>query len=576
MKLKLQSIICLAGIFMLSFNSGILAQALSGNYTINSAIVTGGTNFQSFNDFASSINSNGISASVIATVEPGSGPYQESVIFNNISGVSSAATVTLEGSSETITALTTTTDRHVVRLTDCSFFNINNLHVLRDSASTGGFYGIHIFNTGSDITISNCNIEIGTSNSTLHGSIVASGSETSILTTGDFHRLSITGNTTHGGGYGVTVFGLLSNLASDILIEDNDIMDFHDNGVYLRETNGALINGNRFDKNTGNTTGINAIQIAQAANINTTISNNIIKVSQTTNGTMTIRGIYLFNGTGHKVFNNVIHDVNLVSGNFVGIEVRTAATAPKIYFNTISLDNPNATTGNLYGIKEELGNTNTEIRNNMISISQPSSSMKAALVIASNSTVGSTFNSDYNNMYVPGGNITMKSTSTPTFYPTIADWQNASTQDMNSSVVDPAFVSMTDPTPTNLSIDNTGITLVGYDVDVLGNLRNIPPDIGAYEFIGTGINTISSISSLEVYPNPVRNYLTVKIPQVKSNVITLSIYSQDGKLLQESKESIVPSGEIAINIESLSPGLYFIKAISDAELFQGTFVKMLN
>ncbi|TAH42768.1 MAG: T9SS type A sorting domain-containing protein [Bacteroidetes bacterium] len=573
MKVKLHFIICLAGIFMFSFNSGIKAQALAGNYTINSAIATGGTNFQSFNDFASSINSNGVSANVIATVEPGSGPYQESVIFSNITGTSSGATITLEGSGETITALTTTTDRHVVRLTDCSFFTINNLYVTRDPASTGGFYGIHIFNTGYDITISNCNIDIGTSNSTLHGSIVASGSETSILTTGDFHRLTITGNTTRGGGYGVSVFGLISNLASDILIEDNDIMDFHDNGVYLRETNGALINGNRFDKNTGNTTGINAIQIAQAANINTTISNNFIKISQTTNGTMTIRGIYLFNGTGHKVFNNVIHDVNLVTGNFVGIEVRTGATSPKIYFNTISLDNPNATSGNLYGIKEELSNTNSEIRNNMISISQSSSGIKAALVLGATATLGSAFNSDYNNMYVPGGNIAMKSSSSPTFYPTITDWQNASTQDMNSSILDPAFVSMTDPTPTNLSLDNTGITIAGYDVDVLGNLRNMPPDIGAIEFIGTGINKISGISSLDVYPNPVKNYLTVKMHPFNSNVIKISIYSQDGKLLQASNENISATSEIIINTESFSQGLYFIKAISEAELFQGSFVK---
>ncbi len=576
MKFKLYSFLSLFIFFTLSHGARLLAQPLSGIYSINSAIATGGTNFQSFNDFASSINSNGISSSVIVTVQPGSGPYQESVIFNSISGVSSSSTITLEGSGETITALTTTTDRHVVRLTDIRFFTINNLHVVRDPASTGGFYGIHIFNTGSDITISNCDIDIGTSNSTLHGSIVASGSETSILTTGDFHRLTITGNATHGGGYGVTVFGLVSNLASDILIEDNDIMDFHDNGVYLRETDGALINGNRFDKNTVNTTGINAIQIAQAANINTTISNNFIKISQTTNGSMTIRGIYLFNGTGHKVFNNVIYDVNLVSGNFVGIEIRTGATAPKIYFNTISIDNPNATTGNLYGIKEELSNTNTEIRNNMISISQPSSGTKAALYLGATATLSSAFNSDYNNMYVPGGNIAIKGTSTPTTYRTLSDWQNVSTQDMNSSDLDPAFVSLADPTPTNLSLDNTGVTIGGFDVDVFGTLRNSPPDIGAIEFVGTGVNGINSISSLDLYPNPAADYIVVKLPKLQSKNIKLCMYSPQGKLIRELNESILPGSEIHVNTESLSRGLYFIQGVAESEIVQGSFLKILN
>jgi hypothetical protein len=101
------------------------------------------------------------------------------------------------------------------------------------------------------------------------------------------------------------------------------------------------------------------------------IYGNFIKVSQVDNGTMPFRGIYLFNGTGHRVFNNVIHDVNLTSGNFTAIEVRTAGTAPEIYFNTISLDNPNTSSGELFGIAEELSNTNSIIRNNIISITQP-------------------------------------------------------------------------------------------------------------------------------------------------------------------------------------------------------------
>ena len=570
--LFLQKLFLICALF--SFVS-VNAQPLSGNYTINSALVTAGTNFQTFNDFAASINTNGISASVIATVEPGSGPYQESVIFNNIVGVSSVATVSLEGSGETITALTSTTDRHVVRLTDIRFFAINNLVVRRDPASTGGFYGIHIYNTGSDINIINRDIDIGVSNSTLHGSIVASGSETSILTTGDFHRLNITGNTTRSGGYGITVFGLLGNLASDIVIENNDIFDFHDNGVYLRETDGALINNNRFDKNTGNTTGINAIQIAQAANINTTISNNFIKISQTTNGTMTIRGIYLFNGTGQKVFNNVIYDVNLITGNFTGIEVRATGTSPRIYFNTISIDNPNSSAGNLYGIKEELSNTNSEIRNNMISISQPSTGIKTGLVLGSTATLTTALNSNYNNIYVPGGNVGMKGTLTPVFYPTLSDWQSASTQDMNSSDLDPAFVSMTDPIPTNSALDNTGLSITGFTSDVLGTIRGSSPDIGAYEWEGVSIRNIDQISQLDLYPNPVGNYFSVKVLKGKISDIRISIYSQDGKLVYEKNTLLSNSAnEFQVNVESLNPGLYFIQGIAGDKLFQSRFVKL--
>ena len=49
-------------------------QGISGNYTINSAVVTGGTNFQTFNDFSAALAC-GVSGPVVATVVAGSGPY---------------------------------------------------------------------------------------------------------------------------------------------------------------------------------------------------------------------------------------------------------------------------------------------------------------------------------------------------------------------------------------------------------------------------------------------------------------------------------------------------------------------
>ncbi len=575
MKRKILPFAVLVFLLSILISGTIKAQPLAGLYTINSALVTGGTNFQSFNDFATSININGISASVIATVEPGSGPYHEQVAFRDIPGAGSGATVTLEGSGETITAVTTTADRHVVRLTDIQFFTINNLHVVRDIASTGGFYGIHIFRTGSDITITNCTIDINGTNSTLHGSIVASGDTASILVTGNFHRLNIHGNTCISGGYGVSVFGMVSNLASDIVISENDILDFSDNGVYLRETNGAVIRDNHFDKRTSNVTSTNAIQIAQAANLNANIYNNVINISQTSNGTMTIRGIYLFNGTGHKVYNNVISDVRLTSGNFTAIEVRTGSTSPNIYFNTISLDDTDTTSGNLYGIKEELSNTNSELRNNMISISQASTGIKSGILLGNTTGFGSGFNSDFNNIYVPGGNVAMKGTTSPTLYPTLSDWQIASTLDINSYSLAPMFSSLITPVPTNLSLDNKGLLIAGYTSDILGNLRSSTPDIGAYEFIGTGLNEKFYNFSIELFPNPVMIVLNFRLPESTSTALNISVFNRDGKMVIENAELFSSvSKTFQFNIEALSPGLYFVQCVSDNKVFHSNFVKV--
>ncbi|MBK5284665.1 MAG: hypothetical protein JJE25_04630, partial [Bacteroidia bacterium] len=390
---------------------------LSGSYTINSGMPASPINFQTFTAFADSINLNGVSGNVTATVTPGSGPYVEQVTFDSIPGSGPSATVTLEGSGETVTALTDSANRHVIRLTDIQYFTINNLRIERDTNSTSGFYGIQIFNTGNNITISNCAVYINGTTSTLAGAYVASGSTTSLLVTGDFNNISFISDTATGGGYGVSVYGLVFPLAANILISDNVFYDFHSNGVYLRETTGAVVRNNYFDKRTSNVTSVNAIQVAQNANQNTTINNNFIKVSQTSNGTVTFRGIYLFNGAGHKVYNNVIHDVNLTAGNFTGIEVRTAGMASEIYFNTISVDNAGTSSGNLYGIKEELSSTNFILRNNIISIAQPTTGMKAGIVLGALTPVNASPSSNYNIIWVPNGNVALKNPTTPTLFP---------------------------------------------------------------------------------------------------------------------------------------------------------------
>jgi hypothetical protein len=507
-----------------------LAQ-LSGGYTINSALPTAGTNFQSFNDFASALSAGGVSGNVTATVVVGSGPYNEQVTFNPYTGSGPSSVVTIEGSGETITAHTDSANRHIIRLTDLQYFAINNLRVLRDSTSLSGFYGIHIFNSGDHITVSNCHVDMHTSNSTLVGGIIASGSQTSILVTGNFNNLSILSDTTKGGGYGASVFGLAFPLARNILIGHNTFLDFHSNGVYLRETDSAVVRDNYFDKSTASITSVNAIQVAQNANMNSNIYNNYIKVSQTNNGTVTFRGIYLFNGTGHKVYNNVIYDVNLISGNFTAIEIRSTATAPEIYFNTISIDNSSSTTGNLFGIKEELSNTNSILRNNIISISQPTTGTKAGLVIGATATVTSAFNSNYNDIWVPSGNVAMKNQLSPIYYPTLADWRTASTQDMNSVSIDPVFVSANTAVPTNLGMNNAGITISWITTDVLGLPRSTPPDVGAYEFpLPVDVEQNLNVLEFSLYPNPVASYseITVRLSSVV-NAGSLIINDIDGK-----------------------------------------------
>jgi hypothetical protein len=462
--------------------SAAWTQPLEGEYTINSGETTAGSNFASFNDFAAALSAEGIGGDVMAIVIPGSGPYTEQVIFADVDGSGPDATIQIIGNGETLTATTDTDNRHLLRLSHMSYVHIDNLHLVRDQESTSGFYGIHVFGSGAHITITNCSADMTGTNSTLVGGYIVSGSETSILSAGDFHDIHIMNNTSDGGGYGASVYGELGNLSTNIFIDGNSFESFSSNGVYLRETDGAVVSNNYFDRSSGAVSSCNAIQLAQNANINASVFNNIIEHTQTSNGTMTYRGIYVFNGTGHNVYNNVIQNIQLESGNVTGIEVRTGGIAPNISFNTIRIDHSESTAGNLYGIKEELSNTNSVLRNNIVSIQQTTSGNAAALVLGATSTVTSALNSDYNDLYVPDGNTAMRGTFSPTFYPTLMNWQNVSQQDANSFSINPEFTAADWSVPTNSDMSDLGITLPGIDVDIEGTLRSDPPDVGAYEF----------------------------------------------------------------------------------------------
>jgi hypothetical protein len=63
-----------------------LPVAMTGNYTINSANPTAGTNLNNFTDFAEMINIGGVTGAVNIEVVAGSGPYEEQIELFEIEG----------------------------------------------------------------------------------------------------------------------------------------------------------------------------------------------------------------------------------------------------------------------------------------------------------------------------------------------------------------------------------------------------------------------------------------------------------------------------------------------------------
>src|SRR5688572_7733318 len=86
---------------MLGIHPQSVAQLAGGTYTINSALATGGTNFQNFTAAAAALNT-GITGPVIIDVAPNSGPYNEQVTLTDTIGATMVNTVTIHGNGNTL------------------------------------------------------------------------------------------------------------------------------------------------------------------------------------------------------------------------------------------------------------------------------------------------------------------------------------------------------------------------------------------------------------------------------------------------------------------------------------------
>ncbi len=469
----------------------ILYAPLVGAYTINQGLPTAGTNFNSFTDFAAALTANGVSGHVTATVTPGSGPYTEQVIFQGIGGIGSGATVTIQGSGETITSDTailqtgSNPNRHIIRLIDLQYFTINNLHVDMFPGSTG-FIGIHMLNSGSHITISNCVVNMGSGTSTLLGAIAATGSASSLLVGGNFDNISITGNTSMAGGYGADIYGLSNASTINNVVSNNNFSGTNTNGIYIYNNGGVLVSGN-----TVNFAASNGIQLAGPGNINSLVEKNFISCTNPTI-TNTLRGIYVFGSTPatpNKIVNNLIRNMNAPLASVIGITNRTSGA--EFYFNTIVLDQAGASGTVTLGFDEDLSNLGSMLRNNIFYITRNSSNYGAAIALASTSTVTTTINSNYNVFFTANGaNVAVRkgivSTNPPNnIYSTLPVWQAASTQDASSFQTDPVFQPGT-AIPQSGVINGHGITIAGITTDILNAVRSNPPDPGCYEFTPPG------------------------------------------------------------------------------------------
>ena len=306
-------------------------------------------------------------------------------------------------------------------------------------------------------------------------------------------------------GNGIGLLGSSTLAGDNNKIENNTITNF----VYYHIiVNGKYTNTQVSGNNVYNTAGTSWHNTYSAVNISTatgggttSVFNNKIHdiLTQTNYSAGGIPAIYSNGATGTttNIYNNEI-SLDIAYNPLVtrfGIQTNNSG-AVNIYYNSIYIGGTAVTEGNSYGLYRG-GTGTTNILNNAV-FNARSNGTGTGKHYGIYATSTASLTSNYNDIFVNGtGGVFGFNVSDRL---TLADWQTATSKDLNSVSGDPGFTSTTNLQPdlTNINVmnlDGKGTPIASIATDILGNPRStslpVPTDIGAYEFTSNFTFTIS-------------------------------------------------------------------------------------
>lgn len=422
------------------------------------------------------MQSQGVDAPV--TFNIASGIYDEQVEIPAITGAGPVNTVTFQsntGNAENveITFKATSAKPYTVLLEGANYVNFENLTI----TATDSTYSTALEMAGScsNISIGNCIIN------SLHNTT----NTAAIYSTDNFHEnIDIYGNTINDGLYGIFLDGENSGLSNNLAIMGNTIQDQYAGGIYISDYIAPSVNANTIisDSITYN---YYAIYLKNCNNAYT-ISKNQITVFDK------YGGINVENSDGLNVNFGMITNnmINLKGEGMItmnGISTRNSDYV-NVYFNTVRIIGSN--TSAMSNAYYNYGGSYLKILNNIFC---NFGSGRAYFT----TNLASIFSSDHNCLFTAGDLIAATGNS---YYPTLDLFSQATSKDTNSIVVNPAFLADSDLHANSWFLDGAGVLIAGQDEDFDGDIRAIPPDIGADEYTSTlyplddGTYTIGGIS----------------------------------------------------------------------------------
>lgn len=505
-------------LFTLSLGFSFMVEShaqVSGTFTINSALPTSGSNFNSFTAAAAFLTG-GVNGPVVFNVQSGSGPYNEQVVFNSIAGTSATNSIIFNCNGVTLTFLSTnSSNRGGVKLNGTDYVTFDNLTVLPQANDVGQYgYGFHLLNDADNNTIKNCHItnQIDWNAPENHQGIVINGNDAEAIDPGDSKcdNNLIQGNTISGGTIGITLSSIPVS-GSGVFMSNNKIMSntitnciFY--GIQMYYNDGTQLDANDISGGPDaiyDLTGIYLLMYNQ--NIN--ITRNRIHAFHSVNGKQ--YGILITSesvaGKPCLIANNAIYDFQSPTSQY-GIASRFpyntySGSYLNCYHNTISFDDQVVFGTETFGFYFETV-TDVNVKNNIVTISRQTSDWNYGIYFE-NIPVNAV--SDRNDFYIPQGLSYMCAYGryNRLDYRLLADWQIATAYDYTSSEADPAFTNRAafDFRPTKQAIDNMG-EYVGINTDIAAAARsNTWPDPGCYEFTSAACTTPVTGGSTYVLPD---------------------------------------------------------------------------
>jgi hypothetical protein len=514
---------------LLVCGGGRLHAQLSGAYTINSAVTTGGTNYQTFAAAVSALVTNGVSGPVVFDVVPSSGPYTEHISIGAITGVSATNTVTFNGNGNTLQYAPSSSDKSVVDINGADYLIFDNLTVAGTNATYG--FGFLLRNASDHITIQNCTIDltaITSTTSTNSAHIAASASLTTPISAGNnANYLTVVNNTLTGAPYyGIVTYGSSSAIMTTYAIEGNTIsayyyairlyyttifsirnnivQDFYYYGIHCTYATAGCIGSNDISRPTrSSVTTTYSIYLYTSCSADTVEKNLVHNMfDAASSSTSTFYGIAVTSSGSSAAYNlvrnNAVYNI-LGEGTQYGVYT-SGGNYVQVYHNTIALENTaSASTSTTYGWYTS-GTTapGPDFKNNIVSITRGGTGTKYCIYISSTGAGAS----NYNDLYMGAASGTANYTGyyNAVTYATLANWQtaNANAYDQNSVAAIPSFESPATGNlkPQELALNDIGTDLTAYVADdILGNARTTTPDPGAWEFTPVTMTVTGTVTT---------------------------------------------------------------------------------